>query len=259
LISKATYTIKTAAAYENRYLREIKTKSEIAVHADKVYINDLSIFDRSLIGLTFGVQGLGRIGEAVAQRALALGAKVIVCQRNPERPKYQQKQERLRRLAQNRARIYHQNIDVIYVDKHELFRTSNIVTTLAATTSTTRYWVDRQALDMLATEAQGSVRILVNAGKGLLNEADLTPYLRERHDVEVRLDVLSDEQIGKAGKRFLGPDGRPLANLKISGHTAAAVPELRRLKVFNALNNLRLHIDGQKPNNILNPEVTVEH
>ncbi len=209
--------------------------------------------------MTFGVQGLGRIGEAVAQRALALGANVIVCQRSPERPNYRQKQKRLRRLAQNRARVHCEKIDLEYVSKDELFRTSNIVTTLAATTSTTRYWVDRQALDMLGTEAQGSVRILVNAGKGLLNEAELAPYLRARQDVEVRLDVLSDEQKGKAGQRFMDTDGRPLANLKISGHTAAAVPELRRLKVFNALTNLRLHIDGQKPNNILNPEVVTEH
>ena len=257
LIHKATYTIKTPAAYESRFLKEIKTKSSISVHADKIFINDLYIFDRSLIGLTFGVQGLGRIGEAVVQRALALGANVIVCQRNPERPRYQQKQQRLRRLAQNRAQVYRQKIDVEYVDKDELFRTSNLVTTLAATTSTTRYWVDREALDMLSAEAKGSVTVLVNAGKGLLNEADLTPYLRERQDVEVRLDVLSDEQKGKAGQRFMDTKGRPLANLKISGHTAAAVPELRRLKIFNALNNLRLHIDGQRPNNIVNAEVVM--
>jgi lactate dehydrogenase-like 2-hydroxyacid dehydrogenase len=255
LIHGATYTIKTPAAYKNSSLKDIKTKSAIAVQADKTYINDLHIFNRSLIGLTFGVQGLGRIGEAVAQRALALGANVTVCQRDPERANYQNKQQRLRRLAQNRARVHDKEIDLEYVDKNTLFQSSNIVTTLAATTSTTRYWVDRQALDMLGTKAKGSVRILVNAGKGLLNEADLTPFLREHPEIEVRLDVLTDEQIGKAGQRFRDKDGKPLTNLKISGHTAAAVPELRRLKVFNALNNLRLHIDGEKPNNILNPEV----
>ncbi|MGB3211744.1 MAG: isocitrate dehydrogenase kinase/phosphatase AceK regulatory subunit [Desulforhopalus sp.] len=258
LIHKATYTIKTPVAYKNDSLREIKTRSSISVHADKVYINDLNIFDRSLIGLTFGVQGLGRIGEAVVQRALALGANVVVCQRNPKRPRYQQKQKRLRRLAQNRARIYCKKIDVEYVDKAELFTTSNIVTTLAATTSSTRYWVDREALDMLGNEAQGSVRVLVNAGKGLLNEADLAPFLRERHDVEVRLDVLTDEQKGKAGQRFMDSEGRPLGNLKIAGHTAAAVPELRRLKIINAFKNLRLHIDGHRPNNILNPKIITE-
>jgi isocitrate dehydrogenase kinase/phosphatase len=255
LIHMATYTIKTPAAYKSELLREIKTKSYISVHADKVYVNDLSIFDRSVIGLTFGVQGLGRIGEAVVQRVLALGANVIVCQRNPQRPKYQQKQERLRRLAQNRARVYGKKIDVEYVDKTKLFTTSNIVTTLAATTSSTRYWVDRQALEMLGKEAQGNVRGLVNAGKGLLNEVELAPYLKERQDVEVRLDVLTDEQKGKASQRFMDSNGRPLANIKIAGHTAAAVPELRRLKILNAFNNLRLHIDGQMPNNILNPEI----
>jgi lactate dehydrogenase-like 2-hydroxyacid dehydrogenase len=255
LIREATYTIKTPAAYRSGPLKDTKTKSAIAVRADKVYINDPGVFDRSMVTLIFGVQGLGRIGEAVVQRALALGANVIVCQRDPDRPVYQQKQDRLRRLALNRARVHGRTIDLKYVDKEELFRTSNIVTTLAATTSTTRFWVDREALDMLASEARGPVKVLVNAGKGLLSEADLAPFLRERPDVEVRLDVLSDEQEGKAGQRFRDADGRPLANLKISGHTAAAVPELRRLKVFNALNNLRLHIDGQRPNNILNPEV----
>jgi isocitrate dehydrogenase kinase/phosphatase len=258
LIDTATYTIKTPFAFKSDFLKEIKTKSSINILADKLYIHDLCIFDRSLIGLTFGVQGLGRIGEAVVQRALALGANVIVCQRKPERPKYQQKLERLRRLAKNRAQVYCKKIDVEYVSKDELFATSNIVTTLAATTSQTRYWVDRQALDMLGSAAQGSVKILVNAGKGLLNEADLAPYLRERQDVEVRLDVLSDEQEGKAGSRFIDRDGKPLANLKIAGHTAAAVTELRRLKIFNALNNLRLSIDGEKPNNILNPEKGVK-
>ena len=254
LIHSATYTIKTPAAYKDGFLKEIKTKSSISILADKVYLDDLCIFARSPIGLTFGVQGLGRIGEAVVQRALALGANIIVCQRDPERPKYQQKLDRLKRLAQNRARVYGKNIDVAYVEKDELFETSNIITTLASTTSLTRYWVDRQALDMLGAKAQGCVRILVNAGKGLLNEADLAPYLRQRQDVEVRLDVLSDEQEGKAGQRFMDSDGRPLANLKIAGHTAAAVTELRRLKIFNALNNLRLHMDGRRPNNILNPD-----
>lgn len=258
LIRNSTYTIKTPVAFKKQPLKDLKTKGAVDVLADKVYINDLSVFSRSLIGLTFGVQGLGRIGEAVVQRALALGANVIVCQRSPERPKYQQKQERLRCLAENRARIYRQKIDVEYVNKEQLFRLSNIVTTLAATTSVTRYWVDRQALDMLGTEAKDTVRILVNAGKGLLNEAELTPFLRERPDVEVRLDVLSDEQKGKAGQRFLDTNGRLLANLKIAGHTAAAVPELRRLKIFHALNNLRLHIDGQTPSNILNEEVLIK-
>jgi len=259
LVSKSTYTIKTPAAYETASLAEIKAKSAISVHADRVYVNNLAVFERSLVGATFGVQGLGRIGEAVVQRALAFGCDVIVCQRDPERPEYQEKQERLRHLARNRAWVYRQKIDTEYVDKATLFRKSNIVTTLAATTSGTRYWVDREALDMLGCDAQGPVRILVNAGKGLLNEAALAPFLRERPEVEVRLDVLSDEQEGKAGQRFLDADGRSLANLKIAGHTAAAVPELRRLKVFNALNNLRLHIDGYRPNNVLNRDVVAEN
>lgn len=254
LLNTATYNIKTPAAYRSGLYQEIKTKSAISVLADKVYIADLSIFDRSPIGLSFGVQGLGRIGEAVVQRALALGANILVCQRDPERPRYQLKLERLRRLAHNRARVYGKKIDVAYVTKDHLFADCNIVTTLASTTAQTRYWVDRQALDMLGSKARGPVRILVNAGKGLLHEGDLALFLREREDVEVRLDVLTDEQKGQAGRRFMDATGTPLTNLKIAGHTAAAVIELRRLKIFNALNNLRRHIDGQKPNNILNPD-----
>ncbi len=257
LIKQSTYTIKTPVAYKQSTLRAIKAKTPIHILADKIHINDLHIFSRSLIGLTLGVQGLGRIGEAVVQRALALGANTIVCQRNPERPEYQEKLTRLRRLATNREGIYRHTMGVEYVNKDQLFKASNIVTTLAATTTATRYWVDRQALDMLGTETDSPVKVLVNAGKGLLNEADLALFLTQHQDVEIRLDVLSDEQKGEAGCRFTDADGRLLPNLKISGHTAAAVPELRRLKIFYALNNLRLHIDGQKPNNILNEEALI--
>jgi len=256
LSENATYTIKTPAAYRDHNLAGLRTKSAIAVCADKVFVNDPGVFERGLVGLTLGVQGLGRIGEAMVQRMLAFGADVKVQQRDPERPKYRQKQERLNRLAQNRTEVYGRRIGVEYVDKETFFRTSNIVTTLAATTAATRHWVDRHTLELFGSEARGEVRVLVNAGKGLLNEADLAPYLRERPDVEVRLDVLSDEQAGKAGQRFTDRDGRPLANLKIAGHTAAAVPELRRLKICHALNNLRLHMDGGSPGDILNPEVT---
>jgi len=256
LTENATYTIKTPAAYLDEDLAGLKTKSTITICADKVFLNAPDVFDRGLVGLTLGVQGLGRIGEAMVQRMLAFGANVVVHQRDPERPKYRQKQQRLNRLAQNRARHHGQRIGVEYVGKDAFFRISNIVTTLAATTSSTRHWVDRQTLEMFGSDARGKVRVLVNAGKGLLNEADLAPYLRERPDVEVRLDVLSDEQAGKAGQRFMDRDGRPLANLKIAGHTAAAVPELRRLKICHALNNLRLHMDGGSPGDILNPEVT---
>lgn len=254
LLERATYTITTPVACKNETLKKIKTRSTINVLADELYINDFSIFNRSIIGLNFGVQGFGRIGEAVVQRALALGATVMICQRNPERKKYQEKRERLQRLARNRTKYYQTPLEISYVDKKGLFTGSNIVTTLAATTSQTKHWVDQQALEMLGEKAQKPVRILVNAGKGLLNEEDLAPFLREHPDVEVRLDVLTDEQEGKANMRFLDTVGRPLSNLRIAGHTAAAVPELRRLKIFNALQNLRLHIDGQKPSNILNPE-----
>ncbi len=65
LISKSTYTIKTPAAYKDSELSEVKAKSAIGVYAHKVFIKDPSVFDHNLIGTTFGVQGLGRIGEAV--------------------------------------------------------------------------------------------------------------------------------------------------------------------------------------------------
>jgi len=255
LIDRATYVIKTPAGCRDPSTRELRSRSAMAVDADAVYLNDLSVLDRSFVGLTFGVQGLGRIGEAVVQRALALGASTIVCQRNPDRPHYQQKQERLRRLASNRSAALGLELDVAFVEKEALFRRSDVVTTLASTTSSTRFWVDREALDMLGTQASGPVRIFINAGKGLLNEAALEPYLQDHPEVEVRLDVLSDEQKGRAGQRFRDREGRPMANLKIAGHTAAAVPQLRRHKVFNALNNLRRHLDGGVPTKIVNPDV----
>lgn len=255
LLEKATYLIKTPAAYRNPSTNEMKSRSAITVEADAIYVNDLRALERSFIGLTFGVQGLGRIGEAVAQRALTLGSTVVICQRDPDRPRYREKRARLQRLARDRAEAMQRTIDVTYVDKEALFRKSNVVTTLASTTSSTRSWVDRAALEMFGTEAPGPVRIFVNAGKGLLDETVLAPYLQDHPEVEVRLDVLSDEQKGGAAQRFTDGEGRPLRNVKVAGHTAAAVPQLRRLKIFNALDDLRELIDGRRPKKVVNPDV----
>ena len=75
------------------------------------------------------------------------------------------------------------------------------------------------------------------------------------------------QSIGRAGRQELAVkpthDATPFGahlfvnhrKLALTGHTAAAVPELRRLKIFNALKNLRLHMDGARPDQVVNPEV----
>ncbi|MDJ0805864.1 MAG: bifunctional isocitrate dehydrogenase kinase/phosphatase [Gammaproteobacteria bacterium] len=254
LTRNADYTIKTPSAYHNKTLKQVFPRSGVEILAESIFISDKRVLSRSLEGLTFGVQGLGRIGEAVVQRALTLGADIKVCQRQPDRPRYQEKRQRLQKLAMNRAKQYRQSMNLEYVDKEELFRSSNVVSTLAATTVSTRHWVDSSALRMLGTHAKNNIRVLINAGKGLLNESELIPFLQQHPDIEVRLDVLSNEQNGISGHRFLDLNGKPLKNLKIAGHTAAAIPELRRLKILHAINNLWLLLDGKIPNNILNED-----
>ena len=100
------------------------------------------------------------------------------------------------------------------------------------------------------------MRVIVSAGKGLVDEDALIQFLIANRDAEARLDILVDEHEGGAYLKLVDDDGLPLTNIKVTGHTAAAVREVRQLKIFKALDNLRKLIDGRIPPNIVNNSIT---
>lgn len=119
-----------------------------------------------LDGLTFGIMGLGAIGQAVANIAMAFGMKVIAHSRTPK------------------------NIaGVCEVEVSELFRKSDVLSLHCPLTPETEEIVNRESLALMKPGA-----FLINTGRGgLINEVALATALREKRLAWAGLDVLSSE------------------------------------------------------------------
>lgn len=144
-----------------------------------------------VMGRTLGIVGLGRIGQAVATRAVGLGMKVVAYEPYP-----------------NRDFVKQWNIDLLDLDT--LLGRSDFVSLHLPVSKETTNLMDRTRL---AKMKRGS--ILINTARGqLVQEADLYDALKSGHLAGAGLDVFQVEPL---------PLDSPLLtldNLLVSGHVA---------------------------------------
>lgn len=123
---------------------------------------------QELKGKTIGIYGFGRIGQKVADLALAFEMNVLATHKHPERD----------------ARA-----GVTFVDLTTLFQQSDFVTLHAPLTKENEEIVDAQRLALMKSTAY-----LINTGRGgLIKESDLVDALKARKIAGAALDVLQQE------------------------------------------------------------------
>lgn len=173
-----------------------------------------------LQGKTMGIYGLGKIGQSVAQIALAFGMKVLSHHKHPERD----------------ARP-----GVEFVGVNELFEQSDFVTLHAPLSSHNAGFVNSSLLQKMKTSA-----ILINTGRGgLVNEADLRLALEQGTIRGAALDVLSSEP---------PPQDHPLFGLPnciITPHIAWASQAARKRLMLETKANIEAFLAGQARNVIV--------
>ncbi len=161
---------------------------------------DFSFWKKPLVelsGKTMGILGLGKIGNRVADIALAFGMEVLSAHRHPERD----------------ARP-----GVTFVDIDTLFRLSDVLTLHVPLTAETGKIVNAERLQAMPGHA-----FLINTGRGgLIDEPALRRALEENWIAGAGLDVLSLEP-PKGGNVLLGAP-----NCLITPHLAWASRESRR-------------------------------
>jgi glyoxylate/hydroxypyruvate reductase A len=148
-------------------------------------------------GLTMGILGLGAIGEALAERAAALGMRVIGTQRSPKR-----------------------HPAVTHIEPPErtdaVLAESDVVVVLLPLTDETRGFLSRERLARMKRGAY-----LVNLARGGIADEDaLADALREGRLAGAALDVFATEPL---------PPESPLwdvPNLWITPHMAGGFPEI---------------------------------
>jgi glycerate dehydrogenase len=184
---------------------------------------DFCYWDHTLIelaGLTMGVIGFGRIGQAVSQLAVAFGMNVLACDtRFPARMPG----------------------GVEIADFEATFRRSDVVTLHCALTPETEKLVNRQRLALMKPSA-----FLINTSRGpLIDEPALAEALNGGRIAGAGLDVLAIEP----------PDPRnPLLTAKncfVTPHIAWATRAARQRLLRTAVENVQAFLGG-RPQNVVN-------
>jgi glycerate dehydrogenase len=173
-----------------------------------------------LAGLTLGIVGLGRIGQATARIARALGMEVI----------YYDVRQDVAQDAKARA-----------VDLDTVFRESDVVSLHCPLTEENRGLVNERQLNLMKPGA-----FLINTSRGpLVDERALAEALHSGRIAGAGLDVLSNEP----------PDtDNPLPNARncyVTPHIAWATRAARERLLQTTAKNVVAFLEG-KPQNVVN-------
>jgi phosphoglycerate dehydrogenase-like enzyme len=172
---------------------------------------------KTITGATLGLVGLGAIGSAVAQRATALGMKVVALRQHPEKP------------AENVAAVYGPQ------EIAKLLAQSDFVVLGAPVTPASRNLIDAERLALMKPTA-----CLINVGRGaLVDEVALAKALQANQIAGAALDVFEEEPL---------PQDSPLwalENLLITPHCAGFIENLWERHVEEISANLRRFLAGQ--------------
>jgi glyoxylate reductase len=169
-------------------------------------------------GKTIGILGFGRIGRAVARRALGFGMKVLyhdAVQSSPEAER---------------------ELNATYVDKDRLLRDSDFVSLHVLLSAETRHLIDERALRSMKKTA-----VLVNAARGpIVDEAALVTALSEKWIAAAGLDVFEEEPT-------IHPGLLPLTNVVMAPHIASASLDTRVAMSTLAVKNCLAVLEGKAP------------
>ncbi len=186
---------------------------------------------KQLLGLdihraTLGIIGMGRIGQAVARRALGFDMEVLY-----------HNQVRLSPEIESVCRAR-------YVSKEELLSRADIVTLHVPYNGQTHHLIGAKELGLMKKSA-----ILVNAARGgVVDDSALIEALRSGGIAGAGLDVFE-------GEPALNPGFLELTNVALSPHIASSSEKTRLKMAMKAAENLVAALTTGNPPDLLNPEV----
>lgn len=169
-----------------------------------------------LYGKTLGIIGCGRIGQAVARRAVASGMKVIYNNRH--------------RLPAETENLYNAR----YVDCDTLFSESDVISLNAPATPDTFHIINERNIGLMKSTA-----IIINTSRGsVVDEGALIKALQEKRIFGAGLDVFNNEP--HIDPRFLELD-----NVVLTPHTGTQTIEGRHEMQSEVASNIINFFNGR--------------
>ena len=215
----------TEAVAQHVFALLLHVTNQVALHGEAVRAGewsgqaDFSFWKEpiaSLQGMVMGIYGFGKIGQKVAEIALAFGMQVLATHKHPERD----------------ARP-----GVAFVGLSELFTASDVLSLHAPLSAENRGIVNQELLRCMKPHA-----VLINTARGeLIVEEDLDRALRDGRLGAAALDVLSQEP---------PPLSHPLLQAPrciVTPHQAWAGFEARKRLLERSVENVRGFLNGTMP------------
>ena len=193
------------------------------------YWAPLLFLGRMVSGKTLGLVGMGKIGQAMAQRAKGFSMRVIYF--DP------------RRLDPGLERA----MCVEYADLRTLLKTADFVSLHVPLTPDTKHLIGRAEFAMMKKTAY-----LINASRGpIVDEKALVEALREGRIAGAGIDVYENEPA-------LTPGLADLHNAVLTPHIGSATLESRTAMAAQAALNLKEGLGGKILPNIVNPDAATK-
>lgn len=179
----------------------------------------------SLIGKTLGIIGMGRIGSMVARRSKGFNMNVLYNKREPD-PKAEAE------------------LGVKFASLDDILANSDFITLHVPLTDETRHMINKETLAKMKNRSY-----LVNTSRGpVVNEKDLVEALRMGKLAGAGLDVFDNEP-------NIDPELIGMQNVVLTPHIASATHEARDKMGAQAVAAVLAVAAGQKPENLVNPDV----
>jgi glyoxylate reductase len=175
---------------------------------------------------TLGLIGAGRIGKLVAQRASGFDMKVLYYD--------------VQRMSPEDETDYH----LTYLPMEEVLQQSDFISIHTPYLPSTHHLIGEREFSMMKPNA-----ILINTARGpIVDEKALVKALQEGKITAAGLDVFENEPA-------VEPELLSMENVVLVPHIASASLKTRTLMATMASDNIVAYHNGQRPPNILNPEV----
>jgi glyoxylate/hydroxypyruvate/2-ketogluconate reductase len=174
---------------------------------------------------TLGIIGMGRIGQAIARRAIGFDMKVIYHNRKRITPELERK------------------ANAAYVSFDELLAQADFVVLQMPYSADTHHLIGKTQLAKMKRSA-----ILINSTRGgVVDDAALIAALRDGTIRGAGLDVYENEP-------KLNPEFLKLDNVVLAPHVGSSTEATRKAMAMLAAQNLVAALQGDTPPNLLNPE-----
>jgi glyoxylate reductase len=176
-------------------------------------------------GKTLGIVGFGRIGRAVARRASGFQMKIIYTD------------------AVRASEEVEKSVNAEFCDMNSLLAESDFISLHVPLLPETRAMFNGPKFLRMKPTA-----FVINTSRGpVIDEAALVAALENKKIAGAALDVFENEP-------FLHP-GLNRSNVVLTPHIASASLETRTKMAVMAANNIVAMFKGQRPPNILNPDI----